>query len=109
MSYETILSILAGLITAIPLVVKLVEYVQKSIKEKNWNNLLNLIMRLMEQAEKNYTTGAERKQWVMSMVEQSAGTINYDIDMDAVSQLIDDLCKLTKTVNAEVSKNGNSK
>lgn len=109
MNIELILSVLAGVITAIPLVIKLVEYVQKSVKEKNWNNLLNLIMRLMEEAEINYKTGAERKKWVLAMVEASADTINYDVDMETVSQLIDDLCALSKSVNAEVSKNGDSK
>ena len=44
---EFIVSILAGLAAAIPLVVKLVEYVQKAVKEKNWEKMLALVMDLM--------------------------------------------------------------
>ena len=37
-------SILSGLAIAIPLVVKLIEYVKKAVKEKNWNKLLDLVL-----------------------------------------------------------------
>lgn len=96
-----IVSILTGLATAIPLVVQLVKYVKKAIEEKNWNQLLKLVMNLMEEAEKKFDTGAERKEWVMSMVKASASSINYEIDMDAVSSLIDSLCDMSKIVNGK--------
>ena len=98
---ELILAILAGLVTAIPLVVKLVQYVRKAVKEKNWTAMLQLLMKLMAQAEQNLATGAERKKWVMSEIEAAAKVINYDIDMAAVSALIDSLCDLTKVVNVD--------
>ena len=41
---EIVISILTGLAAAIPLVVKLVEYVQKAVKEKNWNKMLDMVM-----------------------------------------------------------------
>lgn len=98
--YEILISILSGLVTVIPLVVKLVEYVQKAAKEKNWNKLLQLIMNLMAEAEKKFDNGADRKEWVMMAIKASADTIDYDINMDEVSKLIDSLCAMTKTVNA---------
>ena len=97
---DIILSIVAGLATAIPLVIKLVQYVQAAIKEKNWGQLLNLVMNLMEEAEEKFADGATRKDWVMAMVSTSAESINYDIDLAAISELIDSLCDLTKKVNA---------
>lgn len=97
---DVILSIVAGLAAAIPLVIKLVQYVQAAIKEKNWNKLLDLVMSLMEEAEIKFADGATRKEWVMAMVQASAESINYDIDMAAISGLIDSLCDLTKKVNA---------
>lgn len=100
--YEIVISILSGLVTVIPLVVKLVEYVQKAAKEKNWNDLLKLVMNLMEQAECKFDNGEERKEWVLMMVKASADTINYDIDLEQVSKLIDSLCEMTKVVNAPV-------
>ena len=97
---DVILSIVAGLAAAIPLVIKLVQYVQKAIKEKNWGQLLDLVMSLMEEAEEKFADGATRKEWVMAMVQASAESINYDIDLAAISELIDSLCDLTKKVNS---------
>ncbi len=96
---KLVVSVLAGLATAIPLVIKLVEYVQKAVREKNWNKMLNMVMDLMKTAEGKFDTGADRKEWVMAMVKASADTINYDVDMDAIGQLIDSLCDMSKVVN----------
>lgn len=96
---DIILSIIAGLGAAIPLVIKLVQYVQAAVKEKNWSKLLELVITLMEEAENKFTDGATRKEWVLSMVSASAGSINYDIDISAISGLIDAMCDLTKKVN----------
>ena len=102
--YKILISVLSGLVAVIPLVVKLVEYVQKATKEKNWNDLLKLVMNLMEQAEGKFDNGNERREWVLMMVKASADTINYDIDLDVVAQMIDSLCEMTKVVNAPVAK-----
>lgn len=94
------LSIVAGLSATIPLVLKLVEYVQKAIKEKNWTKLLELVMAYMAEAEKKFETGAERKEWVLAMVEVSAKKINYDVDLGIVAEMIDKLCDMSKVVNS---------
>ena len=99
--YEILISILSGLVAIIPLVVKLVEYVEKAVKEKNWNDLLQLVTNLMKEAENKFDNGADRREWVLMMVKASADTINYDIDIDAVGDLIDSLCEMTKVVNAK--------
>lgn len=100
--HEITISILTGLITAIPLVIKLVEYVKKAIQEKNWSNLLKLVMNLMAEAEQKFEKGADKKAWVISMIEASAKTINYDVDLEQVGELIDSLCDMSKLVNAPV-------
>lgn len=102
-----IVSVLTGLVITIPLVVKLVEYVQRSTKEKNWNNLLGLILKLMTEAETKFDNGATRKEWVIGMIEASADQINYDIDIDTLSKLIDDLCAMSKKVNINNDNNDN--
>lgn len=99
-------SVLAGLATAIPLAIKLVEYVQKAMKEKNWGKVLDMVMKYMETAEEKFDNGADRKEWVLAMVKASADTVDYDIDMAAISKLVDDLCKMSKTVNAPTEKAG---
>lgn len=94
-----IVAILTGLATCIPLVVKLVQYVQKAAQEKNWGALLGLVVDLMEEAEGKFADGATRKEWVMAMVQTSAEYINYPVDAEALSELIDALCDMTKIVN----------
>lgn len=97
---RVVLAIVSGLATAIPLVIKLVEYVQKATKEKNWNKMLDLVIDLMEEAETKFAEGADRKEWVLAMVKASADSINYDVDIEAVGAMIDSLCDMSKVVNA---------
>lgn len=96
---KLILSVFAGLITAIPLAIELAKSVRQSVKEKNWRYLLTTVLNLMESAEDTFETGEQRKQWVLDVVQKSSDTINYDIDIDVISKLIDDICKATKVVN----------
>ena len=101
---ELIVALLSGLAACIPLVVQLVKYIKKAVKEKNWNQLLSLIMSLMEEAEKKFDTGADRKEWVLTCIKASADQINYEIDMDEVSKLIDSLCNMTKVINGKIEE-----
>lgn len=96
---KLIVSILSGLAAAIPLVIKLIEYVQKAVKERNWNQVLKIVMDLMETAETKFESGAERKEWVLSMLKASADSINYDIDYQAIGDMIDNLCDFSKIIN----------
>ena len=102
---ELAISAAAGLAAAIPLVVKLIEYVKKAIKEKNWSAMLKMVMNYMEAAETKFASGAERKEWVLAMLKASESTVNYDIDEEAVGKLIDELCSMSKTVNGREGGN----
>ena len=104
--YEVIISILSGIAVAIPLVIKLVEYVRKAIKEKNWKDLLELVTNLMKEAEGKFDNGSDRREWVITCVKATASTINYDIDIDVVGKLIDDLTAMSKIVNAPKEETG---
>ena len=95
-----IVAVLSGLAACIPLAVKLVQYVQKATEEKNWGQLLGLLVDLMEEAEQKFSEGATRKEWVMAMVQTSAEYVAYPIDTQALSDLIDSLIAMTKTINA---------
>ena len=96
-----IVAVLAGIATCIPLVLKLVQYVKKATQEKNWAGLLDLVMKLIAQAEEKFKDGATRKEWVMAMVQTSAEYINYPLDTQALSEMIDELVKLTNKVNVD--------
>lgn len=94
-----IVAILTGLATCIPMAVKLYQSVKEAIQEKNWPHLLGLVVDLMGEAEEKFTDGATRKEWVMAMVQTSAEYINYPVDTQALSDMIDALCDMTKIVN----------
>ena len=96
-----IAAILGGIAACIPLAIKLVEYVKKATQEKNWAGLLDLVMKLISQAEQKFTDGATRKEWVMAMVQTSAEYISYPLDTQALSDMIDELVKLTNKVNID--------
>jgi hypothetical protein len=98
--HEIFIEILKGLIIVVPLVVSLVKYIKQAIQEKNWQQLVILVMNLMSEAEGKFDNGIDRKAWVLSMIEASANTINYPIDIEQVGALIDSLCDMSKVVNA---------
>lgn len=97
--FSFILGIIPGVVTTILLVIKLIQYVQKAVKEKNWTALVGLVMSLMAEAESKFQDGATRKEWVMAVAQTSAEYINYQMDIQQLSKLIDDLCSLTKVMN----------
>lgn len=96
---KLIAAVASGLAAAIPLAIQLVKYVKQAIKEKNWNQVLKKVMTLMETAETKFAEGAERKEWVLAMLKASADGINYDIDYDAIGEMIDRLCDMSKIIN----------
>ena len=94
-----VLPILSGLVAAIPLVIKLVEVSQKIAKEKNWTMVMQLVLKLMAEAEDNYGTGAERKEYVLDSIKALQGTLNYEVDLDAIGAMIDSVVLATKKIN----------
>ena len=101
---EIFIRVLTGLLVMIPLVAELVKYVNNAGREKNWTDLMTLVITLMKEAEGMFEDGADRKMWVMSMVAASAKTINYPVDMDQVSAWIDALCDMSKVINVAVKE-----
>jgi len=103
-----VVMILSGIATAIPLIYELFKFYRQAIKEKNWRQVLDLVMRLMAEAEGKFGTGVERKEWVLMMLKASADTINYDINLDVISDMIDSLCAMSNVVNASANANMNA-
>ena len=96
---QAIISILSGIAVLIPLMVKLVEFVTANTKEKNWNQMLKLVMNLMAEAEERFDKGSEKKEWVMGELKAMANTLNYNIEWDVVSEMIDKICDVSKELN----------
>jgi hypothetical protein len=98
-----VISMLPGIAAILGLIVSLVNFVRKSVKEKNWTALINYTMKLMGEAEQKFETGADKKEWCMAIVKASSEYLNYPVDDTELSTLIDSLCDLTKTVNYTTS------
>ena len=103
---KLIISNLTGIAAIIALVISLVKYVKQAIKEKNWPQVVKMVSDYMEQAEDMFDSGADRKQWVMAMVQVSADSVKYNINMTEIGQLIDDLCAMSKVMNGEKKEDG---
>ena len=86
-----LIAVLSGIMMTIPLVTKLINAIQDLAKERNWNKIVDEMLMYMQAAKDMFDAdqGAEKKQWVMGMVKMSADKLNYDIDMDAIGELID--------------------
>ena len=101
---DIVVSIMSGLAVCIPLVVKLVNVVSTYVKEKNWSQIVSIVLDLMKEAETLFSDGATKKAYVMASVESAAKSINYNYDEVAkqkVSDMIDAICATAKVVNAE--------
>jgi len=107
---QIVVSILSGCAVCLPLVIKLVQYVGASVKEKNWNDIVKLAIGYMTTAETKFSDNATRKEWVLSMVKSSAKSVNYELDdtsLQKISEMIDSICTAAKTINT-VSDTENS-
>ena len=101
---DIVVSIMSGLAVCIPMVVKLVNVVSMYVKEKNWSQIVAIVLDMMKQAETLFAEGAARKAWVMAGVESAAKSINYNYDEVAkqkVSDMIDAICATAKIVNTK--------
>lgn len=61
--------------------------------------MLKLVMNLMAEAEEKFTKGSEKKEWVLDELRAMTNTLNYDIEWDVVSDMIDKICDLSKELN----------
>ena len=98
---ELIIAILSGIAACIPLVIKLIDMVQKAQKEKNWQIVVQMVLAMMKEAEQNYTDGADKKSYVISSIKAMEHTLQYDIDEQAIGELIDTIIDATKNINTK--------
>jgi hypothetical protein len=96
---NAILAILTGLSTCIPLMIQLVKYIKATIKERNFSNIMKLAIDLMPEAEEKFGTGPERKEYVMNNIKSLCATLDYEVDIDNVSEMIDAVIAISKKVN----------
>lgn len=103
---QLIVTALPGIAAIITLIYQLIKYVSKSIKTKRWPELITLVMGYMERAETMFKNGADKKEWVMAMVKSTADSIQCEVDLDVVSEMIDSMCDMSRVVNAPAEEAG---
>lgn len=94
-----IVSIASSIVIMLPLVVSLVKHVKLLAKEKNWAGFLVLLNTYIMRAEENFETGADKEEWVVSMIMASADIIQFDIDEAALREIIRNIIEVTNNVN----------
>ena len=101
---QVLVTILSGVAAVIPVVYQLVKYVKRATQEKNWEALIKLTTSLMEEAETLFDKGTDKKDYVLTKLRASADLLNYEIDYQRVSDLIDQLCEMSKKVNSPTTE-----
>lgn len=96
---ELIIALLSGIAACIPLVISLINYIQKAAKEKNWGKLIVIVSNFMAEAETLFPDGASKKDYVINSVMAIAKTIDYPIDKEMLGELIDNLATLSNKIN----------
>lgn len=100
---KLIASVLSGLIVCIPLVRRVVALAKEAQHaEESWAPVMKIVLELMKDAEKLFEDGPSRKEYVMNAIQKTAVYVDYAIDMEIISQMIDDICEASKVVNATV-------
>jgi hypothetical protein len=94
-----IVAIISGVATCVPLVISLVKYIKEATKEKNWGKLVVIVSNFMAEAERLYTDGASKKEYVINSVLAIAKTIDYPVDREMLGELIDNLVALSNKIN----------
>ena len=104
--WEVIASICAGLAVCIPLAVRLAVTVRECVQKGNWYRIVGMVSRYMAKAEELLEDGTSRKEWVIAMLHENAAALDYELtvsDWQKIADMIDTLCAMAKTVNAEVA------
>lgn len=100
--FNFIIANAAAIVAIIGLLFTTVEYVAKAYKEKNWAQLVALVLTDMTEAEKLFMPGEEKKKWCLARLQGHANEVGYLLDDEAIykiSKLIDDVCDASKSLN----------
>lgn len=107
---DIIVTILSGIMVCVPILLALGSAISECVREKNWSAIVTFVLDYMVEAEQLFEKGADRKTWVMEMLEEVVIQLNYPYDDEArnkVSAMIDDICEAAKIINSEVKIIGN--
>lgn len=58
-----------------------------------------MAIQYMAEAEQKFDKGEDRKVWVMETLKDALTKLNIDCDYNAISNMIDAICALSKVLN----------
>lgn len=106
---QLIVEILSSLAIIIPLGITLYKKIKELISERNWPKLVGMVAVYMAEAEEKLIEGADKKQFVLAMIQTTAAQLGYNLTEEKLQELgdlIDDLCAMSKEVNVVTINEG---
>jgi len=92
----------AAIVAILGLLFTTIEFVAKAYKEKNWAQLVALVLTDMTEAEKLFIPGEDKKAYCLERLQDHASKVGYILDDESIykiSKLIDDVCLTSKSLN----------
>lgn len=96
-----IIAVAAAAATLIPLGVALYKKMKGAVETNDWVPVMSLVISLMADAKERFEHGSDKKEWVLGQLRVIAQEMNYNLDEEAVSKLIDSICDLGKYLYEE--------
>lgn len=101
--YLSLAGVILSLITScVVFIVKMIQAIKTRKEQKDQIDLLDAVAPIMEIAETfSHYTGEEKKEYVLTKINQFAVENNIDFDKDVVISKIEELITLSKKVNSK--------
>lgn len=108
----TLITLICGLIGAvgalIPTLVKLFNALKEIVKNKNWEKIIKIAYKAVEEAEKTGKSGAEKKEIAIAAVKAGCAEAGIELDVEQANKLADYIDELIEYFNnmSDASKVG---
>lgn len=96
-----IVIIVIGLGACVSFAMQLRTYIRTAMAENKFDDIIKIALDLIPEAEDKFSTGAERKEYVMSNIKSISATMNGKVDLDKISDMIDAIVAMSKKVNVK--------
>ena len=88
---KLIIGLVVAIVTAIPSIIAAIKATWTLVKTKQWNKVMDIIDNAVAIAEATQKSGAQKKADVIASVTKTCKELNIDIDIQQVSDYIDQL------------------
>ena len=96
---DLIIAICGAITVIVPLGINLYKAMVALIKEKNYAKILEIMKDAAVEAEKLYSTGAERRDYVLNILKVSCENLKVDYDENKLDTELTKFIDATKKIN----------